>query len=598
MADTKSATTSPQGSDPKAANRARFELELEFVQALANPFYLHSLAQQNILEKPAFINYLKYLLYFKEKDYARFIHYPHALHHLELLQHPEFRAIMKRDESFREYLHQKQFDHWRTWPFHFKLMDQPSSSRIQSHSLDERPTRRPLSPEDEVLYSSLDDNVHIASIQEKKRLWWRNAVVNMLFIGSWFLFAIVLSVYNKWMFSEQYMNFRYPLFVTTLHMIVQFGLAALVIRIWPKSFQPTTKPTLEEYGKKALPTSMATSLDIGLSNLSLKSITLSFYTMCKSSSLIFVLLFAFIFKLEKFSWRLIGVIFLIFSGVILMVATETAFVLGGFLLVISASGLGGLRWALTQTLLKNKKMGFSNPVATIFWLSPAMAVTLCVLSLIIESWSSLFMSQFFETFWVALGTILFLIAPGILAFCMVLSEYYILQRAGVVPMSIAGIAKEVTTITVGAWFFGDQLTPLNITGVAITVCGIILFTYHKYRKSLDSTVPLDGHGNPITPEDGDSDTELARGGNGYPVELDETTHLTLDRLSGEEAVNEDPVGVNDSRDAQLLFSAEDEQEDSDNTSSANDRNNSVVAGGGAHPEAGPVTSQDGKAVWI
>ncbi|KAJ7497052.1 SOH1 family protein [Mycena latifolia] len=100
-------------SDPKVINRARFELELEFVQALANPYYLHSLAQQNILDQPAFINFLQYLLYFKEKDYARFIHYPHALHHLELLQHAQFRADMRQDE-FRDLLHQKQFDHWRT----------------------------------------------------------------------------------------------------------------------------------------------------------------------------------------------------------------------------------------------------------------------------------------------------------------------------------------------------------------------------------------------------------------------------------------------------------------------------------------------------
>ena len=49
--------------------------------------------------------------------------------------------------------------------------------------------------------------------------------------------------------------------------------------------------------------------------------------------------------------------------------------------------------------------------------------------------------------------------------------FSIVQRAGVVPMSIAGIAKEVTTITISAWFFGDELTPLNITGVAITICG-------------------------------------------------------------------------------------------------------------------------------
>ena len=60
-------------SEARAANRARFETELEFVQALANPFYLHSLAQQNILSQPVFVNFLNYLLYWKEKDYARFL---------------------------------------------------------------------------------------------------------------------------------------------------------------------------------------------------------------------------------------------------------------------------------------------------------------------------------------------------------------------------------------------------------------------------------------------------------------------------------------------------------------------------------------------
>jgi len=73
MNSTSISVPSTPSSDPKAANRARFELELEFVQCLANPYYLHSLAQQNILEQPAFINFLEYLLYWKEKDYARFI---------------------------------------------------------------------------------------------------------------------------------------------------------------------------------------------------------------------------------------------------------------------------------------------------------------------------------------------------------------------------------------------------------------------------------------------------------------------------------------------------------------------------------------------
>jgi len=144
--------------------------------------------------------------------------------------------------------------------------------------------------------------------------------------------------------------------------------------------------------------------------------------MCKSSSLIFVLAFAFIFRLETFSFRLIGVILLIFSGVLLMVATETHFVLGGFILVISASALSGLRWSLTHLLLKNKELGMDNPAATVFWLSPTMGLTLGVISFGIERWSTIF-RDFYGSFWDAIKTSFYLISPGVVAFCMVLSEF-------------------------------------------------------------------------------------------------------------------------------------------------------------------------------
>ena|SRR5258708_13353 len=144
--------------------------------------------------------------------------------------------------------------------------------------------------------------------------------------------------------------------------------------------------------------------------------------MCKSSSLIFVLAFAFLFRLETFSFRLIAVMFLIFSGVLLMVATETRFVLGGFILVTSASVLSGLRWSLTHLLLKNKRLGMDNPAATLFWLSPTMGLTLAVISFLFESWSTIF-RDFFGSFWDAIKTTLYLIFPGVVAFFMVISEY-------------------------------------------------------------------------------------------------------------------------------------------------------------------------------
>ncbi|KAG9104018.1 suppressor of hpr1 [Ceratobasidium sp. 370] len=115
QADRPPVGTVEKNSTPmRTANRARFELELEFVQALANPFYLENLASEGLLEDAAFINYLEYLQYWRERDYARFIVYPHCLHYLELLQHEQFRKELKNPLT-RMRLEHYQFEHWRTW---------------------------------------------------------------------------------------------------------------------------------------------------------------------------------------------------------------------------------------------------------------------------------------------------------------------------------------------------------------------------------------------------------------------------------------------------------------------------------------------------
>lgn len=64
----------------------------QFVQALANPWYLNHLASQKYLDDPCFIAYINYLSYFAQPEYAKFLAYPsHALRALDLLQQPTFR---------------------------------------------------------------------------------------------------------------------------------------------------------------------------------------------------------------------------------------------------------------------------------------------------------------------------------------------------------------------------------------------------------------------------------------------------------------------------------------------------------------------------
>lgn len=240
------------------------------------------------------------------------------------------------------------------------------------------------------------------------------------------------------------------------------------------SLRTTTNLSTIEYVKKIVPCSISTALDIGLSNLSLKTITLTFYTMCKSSSLIWVLLFAFIFRLEKPSFSIAGIILVIAVGVIMMVSAETNFVLSGAIQVLLATAAGGLRWSLTQILLKNSQNGLNNPVIILYYLAPVMFACLIILSLIFESWSDIAQSDYFIHGTLStIKSIVMIISPGFLAFGMVLSEFKLIARSSIITMSIAGIFKELLTIFLSSVIFGDILTPINITGMAITIIGIL-----------------------------------------------------------------------------------------------------------------------------
>jgi solute carrier family 35, member C2 len=302
------------------------------------------------------------------------------------------------------------------------------------------------------------------------------------------------------MFSKDKVVFPYPLFTTSLHMIVQFILSTIILYLIP-SLRPKPpvprrpsalgdanetirQPLMTKffYLTRLVPCGTATSLDIGLGNMSLKFISLSFLTMCKSSALAFVLLFAFIFRLEAPSVKLILVIATMTVGVIMMVAGETAFNALGFALVIGSAFFSGFRWALTQILLL-RHPATSNPFSTLFFLNPIMFATLIIIALAVEGPTSVIVgySNLAEARGAVFGTAL-LIFPGILAFCMISAEFALLKRSSVVTLSICGIFKEVLTISAGSLFFDDRLTPINISGLLVTIISIAAYNYMKVTK--------------------------------------------------------------------------------------------------------------------
>ncbi|KAF6228297.1 hypothetical protein HO133_008027 [Letharia lupina] len=351
-------------------------------------------------------------------------------------------------------------------------------------------------------------------------------LINALLVASWYAFSLSISIYNKWMFSEKYLDFHFPLFTTCLHMLVQFCLASLVLwfvpRLRPRTDSisnpqnhyhvrrqdpsQTEKPLMTKifYFTRVGPCGAATGLDIGLGNMSLKFITLTFYTMCKSSSLAFVLAFAFLFRLEDPSIKLVFIITTMTIGVIMMVAGETAFNVLGFILVILAAFFSGFRWALTQILLL-KNPATSNPFSSIFFLAPVMFVSLAVIAIPVEGFVDLAhgLKALVDAKGVFLGVCI-LIFPGCLAFMMTASEFALLQRTSVVTLSICGIFKEVVTIAAAGIVFKDPLTPINISGLVVTILSIGAYNYIKIAKMRkDAKKDVAREPKSIDDEDGD-----------------------------------------------------------------------------------------------
>ena len=90
----------------------RFYIELEFVQNLSNPKYLNHLAQSGYFEQEGFINFLKYLRYWKNPEYIKHLIFPQCLAFLDaLIENPSFRRELALPQ-FVEFVHQQQGCHW------------------------------------------------------------------------------------------------------------------------------------------------------------------------------------------------------------------------------------------------------------------------------------------------------------------------------------------------------------------------------------------------------------------------------------------------------------------------------------------------------
>lgn len=77
-----------------------FEKDLEFIQLLCNPEYIRWLHSEKYFSKEDFKRYIRYLLYFKDPKYYRFLSYPQCIPILEVLTGKDPEEILSNEEFY------------------------------------------------------------------------------------------------------------------------------------------------------------------------------------------------------------------------------------------------------------------------------------------------------------------------------------------------------------------------------------------------------------------------------------------------------------------------------------------------------------------
>lgn len=330
------------------------------------------------------------------------------------------------------------------------------------------------------------------------------------------------------------LHIPYPILVTSFHQFSLWFISYLFIRVRQlKEEHSQVKNTdgsinWKFYFKYIIPTAAATAGDIGFGNVSFEFVPLTVYTIIKSSSIAFVLLFGCIFRLERFHWKLVVIVVVMFVGVVVMVYdpsgnqkndSNSKIIFGSFL-VLASSCLSGLRWVYTQVILRKELIKYDrvastvedtsieeqiinpkekpHPIHTIYRLAPVMGIILFLTALIIERpFPGLFDLRVFrflktvdgnEILYISFESvsrgIILLIFPGLEVFVMTLCEFGILQIAKVLTLSIAGIVKEVLTIVFGVLILNEKISGLHSwVGMVIILLDVSYYNYFRYTEN-------------------------------------------------------------------------------------------------------------------
>jgi len=282
-------------------------------------------------------------------------------------------------------------------------------------------------------------------------------------IPVWIALSSTVIIYNNYLYNT--LGFKYPVFLVTWHL----AFAALGTRVLQRTTNlldgaKDVHMTKDMFIRSILPIGLLFSGSLILSNTAYLYLSVSYIQMLKAFTPVAILLISWTFRIAEPNKKLAVIVFMISIGVALASHGELRFNLIGFLTQTAAVGFEASRLVMIQILLHGLKM---DPLVSLHYYAPVCAVINLAFLPFTEG-----LAPFYEL--ARIGPLI-LLSNAFVAFFLNVAAVFLVGVGSGLVLTLAGVFKDILLITGSVLIFGSQITPLQIFGYSIALCGLVLF---------------------------------------------------------------------------------------------------------------------------
>lgn len=300
------------------------------------------------------------------------------------------------------------------------------------------------------------------------------SVLTAVIIASWYLSNIGVLLLNKYLLSIY--GYRYPIFLTMLHMIscagYSFG-AIHWLELVPRQHISSRRQFFKIFALSAI-----FCFSVVCGNTSLRYLPVSFNQAIGATTPFFTAIFAFVITCKKESAEVYLTLLPVVFGIVLASNSEPLFHLFGFLICVGSTAGRALK-SVVQGLLLTSEAEKLHSMNLLLYMAPMAAMILLPFTLYIEGNVFAITVEKAKTD----SFIMFLlIGNATVAYLVNLTNFLVTKHTSALTLQVLGNAKAAVAVVVSVLIFRNPVTVMGMVGFGVTVMGVVLYSEAKKRS--------------------------------------------------------------------------------------------------------------------